>query len=36
VKKTDSGMAEDGTFFARDYMVWEQVDDVKEKKQEPA
>lgn len=34
-------MAEDGTFFARDYMVWEQVADEKKaksafQKQEPA
>lgn len=39
VKKTESGMAADGTFFARDYMVWEQVDDVKPakgQKKEPA
>ena len=32
VKKTESGMLEDGTFYSKDYMVWEQVDDVKEKK----
>jgi hypothetical protein len=32
-------MATDGSFFARDYMVWEQVDDVKPakgQKKEPA
>jgi hypothetical protein len=38
VKKTESGMLDDGTFFARDIMVWEQVDvDEKtvQKKAEP-
>lgn len=32
VKKTESGMLEDGSFFSKDYMVWEQVDDIQEKK----
>ena len=30
-KKTESGMTADGSFFSKDYMVWEQVADNKVK-----
>jgi hypothetical protein len=31
VKKTDSGMGDDGSFYSKDYFVWEQVDDDKQR-----